>query len=534
MHTNQICALYCRLSRDDEDANGDSNSIANQKSRLLQFAKEKGFNNPTFFVDDGVSGSTFQRPGFQEMLREVEAGNIGQVIVKDMSRFGRNYLQVGMYTEMTFPQFGVRFIAIDDNVDSEHGTENDLTPFRNVFNEWFCRDTSKKIRAAAHARAKAGLPGSKIPYGYVSSSDGQWVIHDESAEITREIFQRIIGGEGTGTISADLNRRGVPSPSTLRRMLKGKPPANPPSYWSSGSIMGMLENKAYIGTLVTHKNTTVSYKNKKRIIRPEDEWCVTPNRHEAIIDIETFETVQRLSQHRRKRTVFGDVGSLNGLMFCADCNATMSLARSISAKYEYYICSNYRQSSFLRTCTRHSIHKKDIERLVLEDLRVVVEFAKTREAEFAQLIRSANDKETERTTKVKRREFAKAEERIAELDVIIQKLYEDNVTQKLSDDRFAKLLANYEAEQNVLLQKTSELKTELAVIQEQTDSIDRFIALTRRYSEVQELTPEIARSYIDKIVISERAATYSEDGRKKIKTQNVDIFYMYIGKLLKE
>jgi len=534
MHINKICALYCRLSRDDEDVQGDSNSIINQKARLSQYAKEKGFANPSYFIDDGVSGSTFQRPGFQAMLKEIEAGNVAVCIVKDMSRFGRNYLEVGMYTEITFPQHGVRFIAIDDNVDSENGMENDLTPFRNVFNEWFCRDTSKKIRAVKHAKAKAGKPTStRAPYGYRASPEdkNQWIVDEEAAEIVREIFKRTLAGEGAFAIATDLVERGIDSPEVVQRKKHNLPPKHPPTYWAGNVVEHILANRAYLGTLITHKETTVSYKNRKRIFRPESEWCVTENHHAPLIDVMTFEAVQRLKQNRRRHTKMGDMGPLNGLIYCADCNAKLNLMRATSMPHEYFICSAYRSSGVRRKCTRHSIRRDELEQLILEDLRIVVDFVKNREDEFVRLMRNSSQKAAERTTKIKRNEHAKAEERIAALDVIIQRIYEDNVSGKLSDDRFAKLLATYEAEQATLASKAAALKTELDAIQKQADNIDHFLELTKQYSEVAELTAEIARSYIEKIVVYESIKTPGTKYRERqTVTQDVDVYYMYLGK----
>jgi hypothetical protein len=535
--SEKITALYCRLSRDDEQI-GDSNSIVHQKEMLSKYAKEHGFANPKFYIDDGVSGATFEREGFKEMLYQVEAGNVGTVIVKDMSRFGRNYLQVGMYTEMTFPQYGVRFIAVNDNVDSENGMENDLTPFRNVFNEWFCRDTSRKIRAVKRAKAQAGKPFSdRTPYGYLPdpSDKNQWIIDEYAAEIVREIFRRVVGGEGIATIATDLNKRGIDSPEMYRKRCRSQTLPNKPTQWGGGQMDSMLANKGYLGTLITQKFTTPSYKNRTRVERPEEEWCVTPNHHEAIIDEATFDRVQELRANRRRHTKMGDMGPLNGLLRCADCDSKMNISRGTTAMHEYFICASYRNGR--GTCSRHTIRKDFIEQAVLENLQAVVRYAREQRQKFVAQVQKNSSKSAEKTAKAKQAEFDKGSRRIAELDSIINHTYEDHVLGKLSDERFARMLAAYEGEQKGLQERVEILGAELMEIRETALNIDRFLKLVDEYIEITELTADIARRFISKVVVHESVYESYID-KKRIRqrkvSQEIHIHYVCIDEIIIE
>jgi len=534
LKTTKMCALYCRLSRDDEQS-GDSNSIVHQKEMLAKYATERNFTNQRFFIDDGVSGSTFERDGFKEMLAEVEAGNVATVIVKDMSRFGRNYLQVGMYTEMTFPQYGVRFIAINDGVDSENGMENDLTPFRNVFNEWYCRDTSKKIRAVKRANAQAGKPNSdRTPYGYLPSPSDktQWIVDEYASEIVKEIFRRLVGGDGISVIAADFNNRGVDSPDTYRRRIREQPLRG--SLWAAGVIESIVTNKCYIGTMITQKFTTPSYKNKKLIIRPEDEWCVTPNHHEPIIDEDTFFRVQELRENRRRRTKRGDMGPLNGLLRCADCGLKLNLKRGSSKSADYFVCAGYRSRG--NNCTVHSVRRDALELSVLENLQAVVAFAREQRPKFIEMVQKSSNKTAEKSAKTKQSEFDKASKRITELDTIINRIYEDNISGKISDDRFAKMLATYESEQRELQARTDILEAELADLKEKVMNVNRFLKLVDEYTEITELTADIARRFIEKVVVHESEYETYEDfrhitRRRKI-AQEIHIHYVCIDEFI--
>jgi DNA invertase Pin-like site-specific DNA recombinase len=534
IQSQKITALYCRLSRDDEQI-GDSNSIVHQKEMLLKYAKDNGFANPQFFIDDGVSGSTFERDGFKEMLSEVEAGNVLAVIVKDMSRFGRNYLQVGMYTEMTFPQYGVRFVAINDGVDSDSGMENDLTPFRNVFNEWFCRDTSKKIRAVKRAKAQAGKPHSdRTPYGYLPDPKDKnlWIVDEYASEIVREIFRRKIAGDGVAVIAKDLNNRNIESPEYYRKRMREQALPSEPTLWGSGQLDGMLANQTYIGTLITQQHTTPSYKNHTIVERPQEEWCVTPTHHEPIIDEATFARVQELRSNRRRYSKIGEIGALNGLIRCADCNANMGAVRNGQQQYDYYVCANYRSGSRRHgNCTRHTIRRDAIEEAVLENLQSVVAFAREQRPKFIEMVKRSSNKATEKNAKAKQTEFNKSSTRVAELDSIINRLYEDHVAGKLGDERFSKMLANYENEQSTLQVRVDVLRTELAEIQENAMNVDRFLRLVDECTEITELTADIARRFISKVLVCESVYESYQDKkrtRQRKVSQEIHIHYVCI------
>jgi hypothetical protein len=455
-----------------------------------------------------------------------------------MSRFGRNYLQVGMYTELTFPQYGVRFIAIYDNVDSENAmsAENDFTPIKNLFNEWFCRDTSKKIRMVKRSNAFAGKCAGRPPYGYraVNGNNQEWEIDEYAAGIVREMFRRVIEGDGPHTIGRDLDRRGVDSPMVHYRKHKGIEMGDIDTTWFTFMISRTLENRAYIGQLVSQKYTTPSYKNHKSIIRPEDEWVIIENHHEPIIDLETFETVQRLRANRRRQIKStGECTALSGLMFCSDCNSKLSIACN-TAKYQYFVCSLHRNSNkhYRKDCTRHGIRRDVAERLVLDEIRKTVNYALSDKATFTERVRKLSQREGEKALKHKTTELSKADRRIAELDRIIKRIYEDHVAGKLSDERFSKMLSDYEAEQSELVTGNAELRAEVDAIRARAANVQSFMRLAERFTDVPELTAEIARTFIEKVVVHE--PTYFENSNRKgrqSRAQEIDIYFNFIGKI---
>jgi len=523
----KITALYCRLSRDDE-LQGDSNSIVHQKEILSKYAREHSFLRPQFFVDDGISGTTFNRPGFQSMLAQVEAGQVSTVIVKDMSRFGRDYLKVGYYTEVYFDDMGVRFIAINDNVDNSVATDNDFTPFRNIINEWMAKDTSKKCRAVLRAKGQAGKyrAPSRPSYGYKQSETNkeEIIIDEETAPIVREIFKLCAGGMGTTHICNVLNDRGVMTPTAYYKLTHPECPQDGAALlWSEVTISDILKNVAYIGTLITNQWSTKSYKDGRKIKRPEEEWCIFENRHEPIIDKETFDLVQKIRSGRRKKTNMGSTGVLSGILYCGDCDSKLHMKRRIDSPREYYICSKYRGESRLNSCTTHSVRRDILEQLVLRDMKRVFDCVTGNEKAFAERIRRASRTEAERDLKKNKADSAKAENRISALDVIIRRIYEDNISGKLSDARFGSMLADYEAEQAELRIQVETLRTAITEADNDKQNTDRFIQMVKAHTEIEELTFELVREFIEKIVVGQAEKV---DGQKK---QDIRIIYNFIG-----
>ena len=523
LQSGKITALYCRLSVDDR-AEGDSNSIKNQKEILSRYAKDHGFSNTQFFVDDGTSGTVFNRPGLNAMLEEVKADNVAVVIIKDQSRIGRDVLEVGLMRR-TFEEHNVRFIAANDNLDSANGYDI-MSIFRDVFNEYYVADVSKKIRAVKRNSALQGKAIGKLPYGYRVESDlSVWLIDDVAAEIVREIFQRFAGGTGIAEICRDFTERKIPTPYNHR---EGLPYTIP---WGVSSVCQMLVDPVYIGHYTSHKRTTVSYKNHKRVDRPPEEWIVIENHHPPIIEIEVFEIVQRLRNNRRKYTKLGEKAILSGLVYCADCGSTLSFAKQgPKASYPNFICRTYRTGNVLkeRKCTRHGIRVEDIDALVLWKIRDTVSFATTKPVEFARQVQQSSNKDAEKMIRKKTAELEKAEKRIVELDRIISRIYEDNINGKLGDDRFEKMLAGYEEEQSTLSEAVKILPEEIAELKSKTANLQSFMNLVARHGEISELTEEIARTFIERIVVHE--ATYPDGVKsKKNRTQQVEIYLSYIG-----
>jgi len=533
--TDKIDALYCRLSRDDA-LQGESNSIQNQKALLARYATEHGFTNQRFFVDDGVSGTTFNRPGFQEMIAEVEAGRVATVIVKDMSRFGRDYLKVGYYTEVVLPGAGVRFLAVNDGVDSDRA-DNDFTPFRNIINEWYAKDTSKKIRAVMKTRALAGehLTGYP-PFGYMKdpANPKVWIIDEPCAEIVREIYALYLSGNSLFGIARLLNDRGIAPPCVRKAELGLNPNGGysrraTPYQWEHTAISDILSRMDYLGHTVSMKMTHRSYKDKRVIDKPQEEWIITKDTQPPIVDEETWQSVQRLREKGKRRpTRLGEMGPLNGLLYCSDCGAKLHVARAqaIKPESEYYSCSRYKNK--LTGCTSHRINRVALERLVLEDLRRVTAFAKEREAEFAALVESQMRKAEESALREAQAEYDRSRARADEIDRVINGMYEDKIRGLLPAERFAKMLAEYEAEQQTLRGRAAELKETLDSESEKAQSVNRFLALVRRFTDMSELTGEIAATFIDRVIVGPLERV---DGKKH---QTVRILYNIVGQVAGE
>ena len=527
-----ITALYPRLSHEDE-LQGESNSISNQKRILETYAKQNGFSNLRWYTDDGYSGANFQRPGFQAMLADIEAGKVGTVIVKDMSRLGRNYLQVGMYTEMIFPQKGVRFIAINDGVDSAQG-ENDFAPLRNIFNEWLVRDTSKKIKAVKRSKGMSGKPiTSKPVYGYLMDEDENFIIDEEAAPVVRQIYSLCLAGNGPTKIARMLTEQQIPTPGTLEYRRTGSTRRYHPGYeckWATNTVVHLLENREYTGCLVNFKTEKPSYKLKHSIENPPEKQAVFENHHEPIIDRETWERVQELRKQRKRPNRYDEVGLFSGILFCADCGSVMYQQRyqTDKRKQDCYICGSYKKRT--ADCTAHFIRTDLLTAGVLSNLRKVTSYAAKHEARFMKLLIEQNEDGGKRRNAAKKKELEASEKRIAELSAIFKRLYEDSVTGRISDERFTELSADYEAEQKELKERAARLREELSKAQEATANAEKFMNVVRRHTTIEELTPTLLREFVEKIVVHESVAL---DGKRrgKLRRQEIEIYYSFVGKV---
>ena len=529
---NLITALYPRLSHEDE-LQGESNSISNQKRILETYAKQNGFSNLQWYTDDGYSGANFQRPGFQAMLADIEAGKVGTVIVKDMSRLGRNYLQVGMYTEMIFPQKGVRFIAINDGVDSAQG-DNDFAPLRNIFNEWLVRDTSKKIKAVKRSKGMSGKPVTSKPvYGYLMDEDENFIIDEEAAPVVKQIYSLCLAGNGPTKIARMLTEQQIPTPGTLEYRRTGSTRRYHPGYeckWATNTVVHLLENREYTGCLVNFKTEKPSYKLKHSIENPPEKQAVFENHHEPIIDRETWERVQELRKQRKRPNRYDEVGLFSGILFCADCGSVMYQQRyqTDKRKQDCYICGSYKKRT--ADCTAHFIRTDLLTAGVLSNLRKVTSYAAKHEARFMKLLIEQNEDGDRRRNAAKKKELEAAEKRIAELSAIFKRLYEDSVTGRISDERFTELSADYEAEQKELKERAARLREELSKAQEATANAEKFMNVVRRHTTIEELTPTLLREFVEKIVVHESVAL---DGKRrgKLRRQEIEIYYSFVGKV---
>ena len=526
----RITALYCRLSQEDA-LQGESNSITNQKAILQKYAADIGFRNIMVFVDDGYSGTNFNRPDWQRLVSMIEEDRIGTIIVKDMSRLGRDYLQVGMYTEMVFPSHDIRFIAINNGVDSINGTENDMTPFINIFNEFYAKDTSRKIRAVFKAKGNSGRPLTTIPpYGYLKDPKDRfhWIIDEEAAPVVKLMFDLCVAGCGPSQISKELMRRGIPTPTEHFEAIGVNTAARrseQPGFWQQRTIADILEKPEYLGHTVNFRSHKKSFKCKKKVMNDPSEWAVFENTHEAIIDQETFDIVQRIRNGRRRRTPMGDMPILSGMLFCADCGAKLYQVRhrGWTHEQEFFVCATYRKVK--GGCSSHRIRNVQVEEILLRKLRRITAFAREQEDEFVRMVTQKGEKELNRQLRENSSELAREEERIRQLDTIITRLYEDNISGKVSDERFIKISASYEAEQKALNSRVSELRTFIGETKEQRLNAESFLGMVRKYSEITELTPEIVRAFVEKIEV-QQPEKVPGTGTKR---QTIVIFWNFIG-----
>ena len=521
-----ITALYERLSQEDK-LEGESNSIANQKKILERYCREHGITAYRHYdEDDGYSGTNFNRPGFQRMLADIKAGKIKRVIVKDMSRFGRDYLQVGFYTDMLFPDFGVHFIAVNDGVDSTRG-ENEFTAIRNVFNEMYARDTSKKIRATWQSKGKSGEHLTTIPpYGYMKDPDNKkkWIIDEEAAAVVQQIFALCVSGMGPTQIAKWLEKHEIYNP-TAYSQAKGRPVTNKPTAnpykWTNETVSRTLERIEYLGHTVNFKTRKQSYKSKKKLWNDPSEWVIFENTQPPIVEESVFLIVQNIRRSRRRPTKMGDMGIFSGLLYCAECGGKMYQCRAtnFTEEQKYFICSTYRKGKDL--CTTHSIKNVVLHEIVLRNLREAIEYVTQYEAEFIQEAADSRLRERDAEFSRKRETLSRAESRIAELDNLFKHLYEDNVTGKLSDERFIKMSRDYELEQENLKSMAEVLREEIKQQEKQKTNVKAFISVVKKYTDMQELDASILREFIDRIEVSHTD--------KKSKTREITIVYNFIG-----
>ena len=529
--SNQIrkTALYCRLSQDD-GIEGDSNSIQNQKAILQKFAEDHHFPSPCFYVDDGFSGGNFQRPAFQQMISDMENGEIGIIVTKDLSRLGRNQLHTGLYIEERFPMFGVRYIAINDNVDTDSSESNDLMPFKNLFNEWFIRDTSRKIRAVLKAKAERGERlGSRAPYGYRKAPDTKKLIVDEeAAAIVRRIFAMCASGSGPSQIARILKKEQILTPTMYAYTRYGIThtclDTAHPYNWSDSAIANLLENEIYLGNTVNMKHSSRSYKDKRRVEHPREECLVFENTHPAIITREVWDVVQRVRKNKRRLTKMEEQNKYSGLVFCADCGSNMVLhrAHTMSASYNHFTCRTYKKD--WEACTGHYIRECVLDEVVLEDLRRVTAMARERPEEFAAYIGSRQSAEIQREIRRQEKELAAMRKRKAELDAIFKKLYEDSVLSRITTEQFQMLSSSYTEEQNQIAAGIPQKEADIQRLRETVSGTDGFLDKAKRYMDITELTPELLRLFIEKIVVHEKEVKWSKHA-----PQTVEIYYNGIG-----
>ena len=525
----KITALYCRLSRDDE-LQGDSNSIINQKAILQKYADDNGFRNTFLFVDDGYSGTTFDRPDWNRLMGLVDEGRVGTIIVKDMSRLGRDYLKVGMYTEMVFPNADIRFIAINNGVDSANQSENDMTPFINIFNEFYAKDTSRKIRAVFKAKGQSGKPlSTNPPYGYVKDPEDKthWLVDEKAAEVVREIFRLCIQGYGVSEIAKEITKQHILNPTAYAKAGGRSVPDNRGGdndyTWRGSTVSHMLSRPEYLGHTVNFKTYRKSYKQKKQLKRDPSEWQIFENTHEAIIDRETYDIVQRIRDGRRRVTPMGEMPTLSGMVFCADCGAKLYQVRGRNLpQSEYMVCATYRKRG-KEVCSSHQIRNSVIEEFLLDGIRSMTAYVREHEDEFVEMVTMLSKAETEKALRDEKRELEQAQTRVRKLDAIIQRLYEDNVEGKISDERFAKMSENYESEQKSLERRIIEIRSSIATQKENCINVNSFVALVRKHTDIQELNAEAILEFVERLEVFQPARV---GGRK---VQRLRIVWNCIG-----
>lgn len=523
---DKITALYCRLSRDDEQ-DGMSGSIKNQQAILEKYAQENGFKNTRVFIDDGWSGTNFARPAFTEIMELAEKRLIETLIVKDHSRLGRNRLIVGQLLEEGFDNLGVRYIAIMDNIDTAKGISQ-IVPMQDLFNEWHAQNTSQKVRNVFKSKGMSGAPlTTNPPFGYLKDPEDKnsWIVDEDAAKIVRQIFAWCVDGLGPTQIAKRLKAAKVSTPTehwlSIGRNCS-KPPAVPYN-WCSATVADILGKQEYCGDTVNFRSTRKSFKNKKKIERPPEEWKIFKDTHPAIIDRAVFDLVQELRKHRRRPTKSSIVSPFSGLLYCADCGEKLYYSFSNNYKREqaYFFCSSYRKNSDV--CSAHYIREKVVEQLVLESMQRIMLNVQVFEKEFARKQMACYTKDKKKQLAAKRRELDRAQKRIAEIDTLIQKIYEDNASGKLSDERYMTLSTSYEAEQQMLKAAVPEMQAYLETETDKTVNLQQFIRKVKKITELKALTPELIHEFVEKIVVY--APKYLDGKRIQI----VDIHYSGVG-----
>ena len=526
-YPDNITALYARLSQEDA-LDGESNSIANQKKILLKYATDNHFSNPTFFIDDGVSGVTFDRPGWNEMIRLAEAGKVQTVIVKDMSRMGRDYLKVGYYTESFFAERDIRYIAINDGVDSDKG-DNDFTPFRNLFNDFYARDTSKKIRAVMRAKGNAGEHlCTNPPYGYMKdpADKKKWIVDEEAAEIVKRIFDLCIAGKGPLQIAKLLTAEHILTVKAHYAQRAGKPLPEKPYHWDPKSVAGILERPEYTGCTVNFKTYSKSHKLKKRLYNVPENQRIFPDTQPAIIDEQVFVRVQELRENKRRPAKQAErQGLFSGLLYCADCGSKLHFAtgKNMTPQQDCYRCSRYKSNT--GDCTMHFIREETLKLFVLQRIFDVTALFFDDAMAFEEAAKKQHFQEAEKEAQKRKREIAQAEKRIAELDRIFKRIYEDNISGTISHERFLKLSADYEAEQRELTEQVKTWQEVVETFEQDRSDFDSFEAIVRKYVGIRELTPTIVNEFVKKIIV------HAPDKSSGHRRQKIELVWNFIGEV---
>ena len=526
-YPDNITALYARLSQEDA-LDGESNSIANQKKILLKYATDNHFSNPTFFIDDGVSGVTFDRPGWNEMIRLAEAGKIQTVIVKDMSRMGRDYLKVGYYTESFFAERDIRYIAINDGVDSDKG-DNDFTPFRNLFNDFYARDTSKKIRAVMRAKGNAGEHlCTNPPYGYMKdpADKKKWMVDEEAAEIVKRIFDLCIAGKGPMQIAKLLTAEHILTVKAHYAQRAGKPLPEKPYHWDPKSVAGILERPEYTGCTVNFKTYSKSHKLKKRLYNVPENQRIFPNTQPAIIDEQVFVRVQELRENKRRPAKQAErQGLFSGLLYCADCGSKLHFAtgKNMTPQQDCYRCSRYKSNT--GDCTMHFIREETLKLFVLQRIFDVTALFFDDAMAFEEAAKKQHFQEAEKEAQKRKREIAQAEKRIAELDRIFKRIYEDDISGTISHERFLKLSTDYEAEQRELTEQVKTWREVVEIFEQDRSDFDSFAAIVRKYVGIRELTPTIVNEFVKKIIV------HAPDKSSGHRRQKIELVWNFIGEV---